>query len=337
MPPLRAWPLWLLMVLPGLLAAQGVPAPAGPSSSGEPLVEMNPEAMRLLMESQDALFQEDYAACADLIGRAQATDPGHPLPRIFQQSLLIYQLQVNQQLGRDTRALRQRLETTGDAAVSSAQDYSRQSPGPVAELYLGGALGARGLGHLYEGSYVVAYRDGKKAYRLLRQCVAEEPRLYNAYVGLGTFEYESGRLAGVLQYILNLHGNVDYGLELLRTCEKKASYAAPTAFMNLARIYTFEVPNPAFSQFYLSRLYSRYARNPSFAQWCAQAARRAGWVSPEARAFIEPVLDQWEQGWRPDKARVDIPALRLEYAQALSRSDNPALAPRAQSLLKGLP
>jgi len=209
------------------------------------------------------------------------------------------------------------------------------------------------MGNLYQGSYVVAYRDGKKAYKLLQQCVAEEPRLYNAYVGLGTFEYESGRLAGVLQYVLDLHGDVDYGLGLLKTCEQKASYAAPSALMHLARIYTSEVPDAALSRLYLKKLYSRYPRNAGFAKWCAAAARRASWESAAAAELFGPVLEQWDQGWRPDKSRVDIPALRMEYAQALLRqrlpqqarrqlaalasSDDPGLASQAKSLLKDLP
>jgi hypothetical protein len=288
-----------------------------------------------------------------LVKQAQVMDPEHPLPRIFMQSLLIYRLQMEQRLGHDCRALQALLEDAGDRSVAAAQAYIQRHPGPVAKLYLGGSLGARGLGHLYQGSYVVAYRDGKKAFQLLRQCVAEEPRLYNAYVGLGTFEYESGRLAGVLQYILNLHGDVNYGLDLLKTCEEKATYAAPSALMHLAFIYTFEVPDPELSQRYLMRLYARYPRNPSFAQWCGEAARHRGWGSPEAAALFEPVLQQWERGWRPDKARVDIQTLRLEYARALlhqghgqaarshlidlAASDDLALAAQAKSLLKDLP
>jgi hypothetical protein len=341
----------LVMALASQLAAQASPIPS--SATAAPIVEMQPEAMRLLAQGQDALFEEDFKACEDAIRRAQATEPGHPLPAIFLQSMLIYQLQVEQKLGHDTRPIQARLEMAGDAAVASAEAYIQARPGPVAELYLGGALGTRGMGHLYEGSYVVAYRDGKKAYRLLQQCVAEEPQLFNAYVGLGTFEYESGRLASVLQYILNLHGDVDYGLDLLKTCEQRASYAAPSALMHLARIYTNEVPDPALSLLYLKKLCGRYPRNPSFAGWCADAARRAGWKSPTATELFEPVLDQWDQGWRPDRKRLDIPALRMEYAQALLRqgqhelarrqlaalagADDPALAGQAKSLLKDLP
>jgi len=354
MPSLRTRLFLTLMALAGMLAAQASPARLSPSAAASaPIAEMQDEAMRLLVQGQDALFQEDFPACEAYIHQAQALEPEHPLPRIFLQSMLIYQLQVDQKLGRDTKPLQSRIEEAGDDAVASAQAYSLAKPGPVAELYLGGALGTRGMGHLYEGSYVVAYKDGKKAYKLLQQCVAEEPRLYNAYVGLGTFEYESGRLAGVLQYILDMHGDVDYGLDLLKTCEQKASYAAPSALMHLARIYTNEVPDAALSRLYLRRLCRRYPRNASFAKWCAAAARRASWEHAAADELFGPVLEQWDQGWRPDKARLDIPALRMEYAQALLRqklpeqarrqlaalasSDDPGLASQAKSLLKDLP
>lgn len=316
--------------------------------------EMEPKAMALLLQSQDALFRQDFDECQRILDQVHAMEPDHPLPRIFTQALLLYEIEINNKLGQDTDLLMARLEKVSDDSVASADAYALKRPGAVAKLYLGGSRGARGLGQLHLHNYIRAYKDGKKAYALLRECVAEEPGLYNAYVGLGQFEYFSGRLSGALQYLLDLEGDTAKGIELLETCSQKGSYAAPSALMFLGRVYSYEEPNPDKAFHCLKILQKRYPRNPEFVKWCLDHAAKRGWDHPESTELVEAIGRIWDQGWRPPKKyTIDFEADRLALADAqlkggrrelamanlghLAASDNPAIAKRAKDMLEGRP
>jgi tetratricopeptide (TPR) repeat protein len=288
-----------------------------PSISEGQVREIDEPTLDLLLKTQDALFAEDYAACEALLAKAQALDPKHPGPQIYLQSVLIYMIQTNMRAGQDTRATVERLRVVSDKAVEMATAYNDLHKSPASKLFLGGGLGTRGMGQLYLGNYIAAFKDGKRAYALLKECVAEEPRMYNAYLGLGQFEYTSGRMAGVLQYVLDLHGDEAKGLSLLETCEAKGTYAAPSAMMFLSRMYLYDQKDYDKAFHYLSKLYQRWPNNPGFTRYVLDLARQLGYDQERAWDLVEKVGVNWDQGWRPGQGfKLDFEESRMAVSEA---------------------
>ncbi len=56
-------------------------------------------------------------------------------------------------------------------------------------LYLGGAIGTRGVRRAYLGDWKGAFSDAREAHEILHRCIEADPDLYDAYYGLGLYHY----------------------------------------------------------------------------------------------------------------------------------------------------
>ena len=275
-------------------------------------------ALRTLMASQDAVNDMDFDKAERLAQTIVTRYPQHPLPRIFLQGALLARIQENIAAKAEDGPLFTRFNLESDGAVELAEQWQASHPGPEAMLYVGNSMGARGLVKLYQGSVLAAYHDGQKASASLREAVKEDPKLYEAYLGLGQYEYYCGRMSGVLRWVANLQGDTASGIALLKTGAAKGVCVAVPARSALARILSEEEIDFSAALPYVVELRQRYPTNYSFAQYALAVGRGLGWKDPQARRLGEALSAQWEKGWRPPSyATLDMLKVRLEMAQAL--------------------
>jgi hypothetical protein len=77
-----------------------------------------------------------------------------------------------------------------DAAIDSAEAWTRREPQRAeAWFYLGGAYGARAQWRVLRRERVGAARDGKRIKEALERALALDPRLQEAYFGIGLYHY----------------------------------------------------------------------------------------------------------------------------------------------------
>ncbi|MGH7441656.1 MAG: hypothetical protein ACREKE_03165, partial [bacterium] len=196
---------------------------------------------------------------------------------------------------------------------------------PYPHLYLGAAYGMRGLAKLYAGDYVSSYFDGKRGAAELRKAVALDPTLYNAYMGLGQFEYYCGTLSGVLRFLLVLPGSPDKGLAMLATCGAKGTYASWPCRAYRARLMTGERGQYAQAAPELLALEARYPDNYDFAKALFRVLK-AGVNTPALRGAAAGWLERVAHGYQPPSyAGLNIDAMRLglgrAYAEAGDKAD----------------
>lgn len=276
------------------------------------------EALRTLMASQDAVNDMDFDKAERLAQTIVTRYPLHPLPRIFLQGALLARIQENIAAKVEDEPLFTRFNLESDGAVDLAEQWQAANPGPEAMLYVGNSMGARGLVKLYQGSVLAAYHDGQKASASLREAVKDDPQLYEAYLGLGQYEYYCGRMSGVLRWVANLQGDTASGIALLKTGAAKGVCVAIPARSALARILSEEEPDFGAALPYVIELRQRYPSNYSYAQYALAVGRGLGWKDPRARLLGETLSAQWDKGWRPPSyAKLDLVNCRLEMAKAL--------------------
>ena len=134
-------------------------------------------------------------------------------------------------------------------------------------FYLGGALGFKGRFELMKGKWISSFFSAANAVEALKTCFNMDPNNRDVLLGLGTFDYYTARLSGVLKFLsyLLLHkGNKDEGLRKLNVAAREAIYSATEAKSILLHIYLF--PEKDFLKAlplaeYLER---RYDQNPRF-------------------------------------------------------------------------
>ena len=91
-----------------------------------------------------------------------------------------------------------------------------------------------------------AYFLGRRGNALLRKAIEFDPKLYDAYMGLGIYDYFTDTLPGVQGVLaaLLIHGDKHRGLKELQWAIDKGNHARIEAMMFLIEIYTSEENTP---------------------------------------------------------------------------------------------
>jgi len=318
----RAWLCGSALALCGAL----LPAPAyaaGSSNLGGP--ELPAACMQALLAGQDALQRMDFEGAHRLTQQGIAQQAGHPLPRIFLQGVYLYEIQESILAGKLDPGLLERFYQESATAIQMAEALDAAAPSARSRLYLGGAYGCRGMARLYEKSYWKSYQDGKRAYADLREAVARDPGLFNAYLGLGQFQYFCGRMQGLLQFVLSMHGDVPAALQNLKACALKGDYASIPAKLFLCQVLITDQKDYQAALPFILEARACYPENYHYCEYMVMEAEGLGWQEPQSLRAAQRVFSQVEQGGLAPGCHFDFKAHQESMRQALAAKERPAL------------
>ncbi len=243
--------------------------------AGTPKYEPLPEELRLLSKKGlDAIYAVDIEEAEKEFNLALQKYPDHPFPHFGIAMAKWANLEYLEEES-DPKLDKEYADLT-DKAIATGKSWIEKHPGDAnAYLCLGGIYGLRAHLAVLQHRWVKAYFDGKKAISITRKAVKIDPELYDAYLGLGLYEYYAGTLPGVIKLFAGLlmRGDAQKGLEYLAICKDKGYFNALAAKLFLIEIYT----QPG----------SPYA-NPDLAVKWARELRAAYPLQPQMQ-FIEVV------------------------------------------------
>lgn len=189
-------------------------------------------------------FEKSYAAF-DAYTNAHPQDPAG----FFYKSAVSW-WHLAQDLEYDLPEVRARFDQDLDRTIALAQarlhDARDSKSRAQALLYQGGAEGLRGRWLVTQREWISAYFAGKRGYGHLREAVKLDPELYDAYLGLGIYDYFTDTLGGVQAVLaaLFIRGDKERGLQQLRVAVEKAPHARIEALFFLVEILAFEENQP---------------------------------------------------------------------------------------------
>jgi hypothetical protein len=248
---------------------------AAAASAGTPNYEPLPEELRLLSKKGiDAVYAVDLAEAEKNFSLAMQKYPDHPFPHFGIAMTKWANLEYLEEES-DPRLDNEYAGLT-DKAIDVGEKWIHKHPGDAnAYLCLGGIYGLRARLAVLQHRWIKAYFDGKKALSRMRKAVKIDPELYDAYLGLGMYEYYAGTLPGVIKLLAKLimSGDAEKGLEYLALCRDKGYFNALAAKLLLIEIYT--QPGSPYS-------------NPELAVKWARELRAAFPLQPQMQ-FIEIV------------------------------------------------
>lgn len=271
-----------------------------------------------LLISQEASLRLSFDEAERLLDAAERKASGHILVDLFRSASMLSRLQDD--LGTDKRdpKVYTAFHAAVDKLIVKAEVQAKAFPkDPYAKLYLGAGYGCRGLAKLYQGQYFSSYLDGKRGANYLKEGVALDPAIYNAYMGLGQFEYYCGRLSGVLQFFLDLKGDEKKGLAMIGLAIDKGTYARWPALVYRAKTLAIEQRDIAGAVPDLELVCERYPTNHHLARVCLDIARDTRAQDPRIRRLALDVLKRLDQGWAPP-AGVELPVEAARFAVAES-------------------
>src|SRR5262245_50584679 len=166
-------------------------------------------------------------------------------------------------------------ESRVDAAIASAEAWTRQEPDRAeAWFYLGGAYGARAQWRVLRRERLGAARDGKRIKEALERALVLDPRLQEAYFGIGLYHYYADvapTAAKMLRWLLLLPGgDKTEGMQEMMRAREHAELFGDEADYQLHIIYLWYEKQPQRALALLGNLRDRHQRNPLFPQLIAQ-------------------------------------------------------------------
>lgn len=122
------------------------------------------------------------------------------------------------------------LEDVFMAKIDSAIEMGRKmvdvdDPDPWIQYYLGSCYNYKGLYQAKSGRLIPGFISAQKGLRYLRRAVEADTALYDSYLGLGSFDYWSGRFYKYLEWMPWFEDERERGIRRVRRSIERSHYS----------------------------------------------------------------------------------------------------------------
>ena len=138
--------------------------------------------------------------------------------------------------------VQQFLKRTEHTISIARRKIARDNTDSDAYFFLGGALGFKGRLQLMRHKWFSSYFLAAEAIEALKTCKEMDPDNMDVLYGLGTYEYYTAHLSGILKFLTYLflyRGDKEEGLKKLHIAAENALYSSTEAKSQLLHVYLF--------------------------------------------------------------------------------------------------
>jgi tetratricopeptide (TPR) repeat protein len=160
-----------------------------------------------------------------------------------------------------------------DLAIKTAEAKSKQKHLTAEDyLYLGGAVGYRGIHKALTGNWPGAFVDGLKAKGYLEDALKLDPKLYDVYYGLGSYHFWKSLKSRIFWWLPFVADNRQMGIDMIKLAIEKGKFSRDDAQLALARIWVENKEyDKAFAQ--IKMLQKKHLEKPYLLWLLGQAQR----------------------------------------------------------------
>ncbi|MCK4384900.1 MAG: tetratricopeptide repeat protein [candidate division Zixibacteria bacterium] len=227
----------------------------------------NEEIKKFLLEGIDASFRENYSFAEEKFKQIVSKAPQDPAGYFF--LAMLYQAQMMDHES-DSR------EKDFYGNIKMAKKYAKERiknnrEDAWAYLLLGNAYGAKALHEARKGNWWSGLNNGLRAKSALKEAVKHDPKLYDAYVGLGSYHYWASVVippwAGWLPFIGDKR---EEGITEMELAQERSIFSQDAASSGLIWMYINEKRfDQAISL--AEKMQNKYPEGKSFLWGLAQA------------------------------------------------------------------
>jgi len=202
----------------------------------------NPKGIQVkedVLKGIHLLYDERFDDAEDLFRRISARIPDRPDAYFYLAMVVWSRISCGFQSPETVQEFKERIDHTIRVA---GKRISSGVPDSYDYFFLGGALGFKGRFELMRGKYLSSFFLASDAIDAFHTSLEMAPDNMDVLLGLGTFDYYTARLSGVLKfltYLLVHKGNKEEGLRKLNIAAKESLYSATEAKSVLLHIYLF--------------------------------------------------------------------------------------------------
>lgn len=153
-------------------------------------------------------------------------------------------------------------------SISKAEEKLDKNEDDAYMNYLMGLIYSLRAGAFTEkGNTLDAFWASKKAVGYFEDALEINPKFYDAYYGLGMFDYALSFIPSIFKWAISITGlssDKDRGFAYLRTAYKKGNYSKYESSFHLSKIYTEYVAEFDSAAIHLRNLINKYPNNVLF-------------------------------------------------------------------------
>jgi len=184
--------------------------------------------LKTISKAISYIFQDSFTASYDLAPELNDTLPGRPLEKLLYASILFSEMSDAEDYAREKELLK-----NIDESIDSFKELSDNHPRDAwGQFLLGSAYGYKSIYFGQTGGWFKSFLAGLKAKSRFSDAIKLDPRLFDAYTGLGSYHYWSS--AKLKKYIPFLSDNRKKGLGELRLAADSSEFSRGPAIVGLA-------------------------------------------------------------------------------------------------------
>lgn len=217
---------------------------------------------QLIIEGIDAVFDVDFNTAVAKFKEAKSIAPGDLRGPYFESSVYFWRAMLTKNKGDYETFL-----SLSDKTVEHCEKVVDVNENDLdARLYLGWTLTMRAFGIGYLGDdYLKAASEIKEGSENLKFIIERNPNYYDAYLGLGVYNYLLSFIPRRLQWltsILGFTGDRDEGKKMLALASEKGVYTSSEAKFYMVLLLWREEDYPQ-AENYMSKLSGKYPKSPA--------------------------------------------------------------------------
>jgi tetratricopeptide (TPR) repeat protein len=279
--------------------------------------------VRISQETLNSEYDKAINRTQELIARY----PKEPFPRFLLTTIYMYILRSYWDFPADERygIYKKKFSVAAADARKACDEYPVQND--VIYFLRGMIFGVEGMVHLQDKEYLDSYSKGKSAVAALEKSLEIDPANYDAYLGLGMFEYYCSKLTGavkILAWLVGFSGNTQKGIEYVTKAMNQGKYSEGPAKVFLAYAFIHYEDKLDEGVELAKSLRAQYPRNFTFIEYILRAARK---LPPERATDGLKWIDTYVKtpNWK-DEVILVVPfnIEEVDYVQAslyLARND----------------
>ncbi len=253
-----------------------------------------------VIEGIDLIYNHQFDKAEDLFQEIISKTPNKPIGYFYLAMVTWSRLATGFWSSESVKEYKERIDHT----IMVAERLVRKSTADSYDFfYLGGALGFKGRFELMKNNWLSSFLLATEAIDALKTCVGLDPDNKDVLLGIGTFDYYTARLSGVLKFLtyLLLHkGSKEEGLRKLNIAANEAVYSATEAKSTLLHIYLFLEEDFSKAKELAEDLEIKYDRNPRFKFFRGVSYIRLG-MDSEYQKMVQKIRKKSQQIPLPDR------------------------------------
>lgn len=170
-------------------------------------------------------------------------------------------------LGNFTEAFLDTFNLLADKSIDLANDQLNIKPAPEINYLIGAVYYNKSIAKARSGDYLQAIWMSNQMKRYLDAAINEKPDLYDAYLGLGLYNFALSQIPSTLSWATNLIGmsaDKEAGLEYVKTAAEKGRLSKVDAEFYLSQIYSKVIIDYPSAKELLTKLVKQYPKNLLF-------------------------------------------------------------------------